>query len=308
MLQVYGSSVRHSGLALGHERLVRNVGLALIACVLLGGCAASLKQFPEVSANFPAELKQKDAAFATALAEMAKSSANSVAIRNKLIDERLRVMDIHFAEFQRTLARENVSVNFGVATAQVVLGAAGALVHETASQILSATSGALAGTHQAFSKAALFEQTMSALLAQMIAARNSILVKIMEGRGQGIDEYPLPAATRDLEAYYFAGSLPGAVVATSADAKVKNDEAEKNLKALRVNTFSESESKASIQAYIWPGGDTTKTPDAAKAKAVTAWIDNSPVKGLPIANFLTNKDLEDLRAKMIRDLSIPQRR
>lgn len=283
-------------------------GICVLFVALTATGCAGLKQFPDTATDFKLDLKTKDPAYSAALDEMSKSGADPVAIRNRMIEERLRVIDIRFAEFQQALSRENVTANFGVAAAQVVIGGAGALVHETASQILSAVSGALAGTQQAYSKAALFEQTMSALLAQMIAARNSVLVKIVDGRGKGIDEYPLSAAASDLEAYYFAGSLPGAVVATSADAKVKNDDAEKKLDSLRANKFSESESKARIQAFIYPpDGDSNRTPDAKNRKAVEDWI-NSPkssVKGLPIANFLTNPDLDDLRMRMIRELSIP---
>jgi hypothetical protein len=283
----------------------RKICILLFVAVTATGCAG-LKQFPDTGTDFKLDLKAKDPAYADALEAMSKAGANPIDIRNRLIEERLRVIDIHFAEFQQALARENVTANFGVAAAQVVIGGAGALVHETASQILSAVSGALAGTQQAYSKAALFEQTMSALLAQMIAARKSVLVKIVDGRGKGIDEYPLSAAASDLEAYYFAGSLPGAVVATSADAKVKNDDAEAKLKALRSNVFSESDSKARIEAFVAPSGNPTK-PDPARLKAVEDWIDKSPVKGLAITNFLTNKDLNDLRMKMIRELSISER-
>jgi hypothetical protein len=274
--------------------------------VLIASSCAGLRQFPDATTNYAQELKSEDPEYASALDAMSKPSANTVAIRNRMIDERLRVLDIRFAEFQQAITRENVSANFGVAVAQVVLGGAGALVHETASQIISAVSGAIAGGHQAYSKAALLDQTMSALLAQMIAARNSILVKIVAGRGKGIDEYPLSVAARDLEAYYFAGSLPGAIVATSADAKVKNDDAEKSLASLRSNAFNESDSKARIQAFIWPpNGDISATPDPERLKSAQVWIENSAVKGLPLANFVTNEDLEELRAKMILDLSIP---
>ncbi len=291
------------------EGMVAWRGVCILFVALMTTGCAGLKQFPDTATDFKADLIAKDPAYATALDTMAQSGADKVAIRNRMIEERLRVIDLRFGEFQRALSRENVTANFGIATAQIVIGGAGALVHETASQILSAISGALAGTQQAYSKAALFEQTMSALLAQMIAARNSVLVKIVEGRGKGIDEYPLSAAARDLEAYYFAGSLPGAIVATSADAKVKNDAAETKLDSLRSNVFNASESKTRIQAFIFPpDGDTAKPSDAANLKSVQNWIESSSVKDLPIANFLTNKDLEELRTKMIRDLSIPQRR
>lgn len=272
---------------------------------LVAGCAG-LKQFPDASKDFAADLVKDDAAYAKALQDSAKPRADPVAIRNHMIDERLRVMDIKFTEYIQALARENVSVNFGVAVAQVGIGGAGALVSETASQILSAVSGGLAGGQQAYSKSALFEQAMPALLAQMIAARKSILVKILAGRGSSIDNYPLSVAAQDLEAYFVAGSLPGAFLATSADAKVKNDQAEKTLDKYRTNSFTNDTAAQRIRAFVRPPNGKSGDPvNAANLEKVQKWIEASPVKGLAIANFLTNPDLADLRNKMISDLSIP---
>jgi hypothetical protein len=276
--------------------------------VMATGCAG-LKQFPEATIDFNEILYKKDPGYAVAISKISKPNSDKVTIRNRMIDERLRVIDIYFGEFQKALSRENVTANFGVAVAQVLVGGVGSLTTETISQILSATSGGLVGAQQAYSKSALFEQTMPALLAQMIAARKSILAEIMEGRKKSIVKYPLSAAARDIEAYYFAGSVPGAILATSADAKVKNDMAESRLESLRSNVFDDSESKELIQAFIYPpDGDSSKSPDSDNLKAVKNWIKESPVKGLPIANFLTNKELEPLRENMIQDLSIQKRR
>ena len=46
-------------------------------------------------------------------------------------------------------------------------------------------------------------------------------------------------ARTDLDAYYFAGSLPGAILATAADAKVKEEDAEILLRPLTAEAFSQ---------------------------------------------------------------------
>ena len=218
----------------------------------------------------------------------------------------MRVIDLNFKEFKRGLAQEGVAADFGIALVQLGLGGAGALVSETASQILSAASGSLAGAQEAYSKAALYEKTVSALLAQMIASRKAVLVNIFTGRTKGIDEYPLPAAVGDLEAYAYAGSLPGAVIATAADAKVKNDQAEDKLAELRETIFGEDESGKKIRAFIRPpDGKPSDTVNQANLDKVSDWIDRSPIAGLPIANFLTDPRLKTLRERAIRDIPIP---
>ena len=208
--------------------MMKKTWLPVLAVVLaLSGCAG-LQQFPAIPEDIPTVLDARDKEF-TKVLEAIKKEGNpdkKKSIRNEEIDKRLRVIDINFRDFEMKLAKENVWVDFGVAVAQVGVGGGGALVSESASQILSAVSGGMAGAQQAYGKAALFDRAMPALLAQMIASRKDILVLIYEGRRRSIEEYPLSNAVRDIEGYYFAGSLPGAVVATSADAKVKNDKAE----------------------------------------------------------------------------------
>lgn len=219
---------------------IYGAAVLLIAVLTLGGCAG-LKQFPSTSTDYVGDLKKLDDDYGKALDEIKKVAADpekQKRIRNLEIDRRLRVIDRNFDEFRKGLSKENVTVDFVTSVVEVGVGGAGALVAGTASQILSAASGGLAGAQQAYSKAALFDKTLSALLAQMIAGRKAVLVTIYEGRAQGIDNYPLSAAVQALDAYAFAGSLPGALVATSADATIKKNQADKEIKTLIVGIVS----------------------------------------------------------------------
>ena len=144
----------------------------------------------------------------------------------------------------------------------------------------------------------------------MIASRKAIRVKILEGMTKNINEYTLMEADHDIESYYFAGSLPGAVVATSADAKVKNDEAEDRLATFRENTFTESESAERLRAFLRPPDGNSGTPvNPANQSKLRNWIDTDPdaaaIVGLPFANFFTNRKIEELRLRAIKDLNIP---
>jgi hypothetical protein len=274
----------------------------------VGGCVG-LQQYPKVSTSAETDLTTRDADYLQVLARIAEAGSpeKQKQLRNEAIDKRLRVIDLNFQDFETALAKENVRADFGIAAVQVGLGAAGALVSETASQILSAVSGGLAGTQAAYGRAALFNQAFPALLAQMIASRNAVLVLIYEGKTRTLEEYPLATAIRDLDAYYFAGSLPGAVVATSADATAKNAAAEDRLAKFRVAVFGEDDSAKKIRAFIRPPDGKQSDPvNAANLKKVEDWIEQSPVvKDLPIANFLSDPRLKDLRERAIRDIPIP---
>ena len=149
----------------------------------------------------------------------------------------MAVIDAYFKEFQDGLVKENVRVEFGLALVGIGVGAAGALVPQTASQILSAVSGGLAGAQAAYGKAVFYDKAMSALLAQMQAGRKTVAVQIFERWNQGLDQYPMWMAKTDLDAYYFAGSLPGAILGTAADAKVKEAQADEQITLVRNAEF-----------------------------------------------------------------------
>jgi len=207
--------------------------LAVLVLSSLGGCAG-LRQFPEVSPNPEQALHDFDAGYEKALVQIYEADGNPPTtnaeqqkrIRNKLIETRMAVIDAHFREFETGLVKENVGIELGISLLGVGVGAAGSLVTETASQILSAVSGGLAGAQAAYSKSVLYDKAMAALLAQMRASRKAMAAQIFQRWTLDMEHYPLWVARTDLDAYYFAGSLPGAILATAADAKTKENQAD----------------------------------------------------------------------------------
>lgn len=221
--------------------MTKGLLLALIFAIGLGGCAG-LRQFPEVTKAYDVALRDLDADYATTVDQIYGKNpvdpAEAKRIRSGMIERRMAVIDAHFKEFQAGLVKENVRAEFGIALLAVGVGAAGSLVAETASQILSAVSGGLAGAQAAYGKAVLYDKAMSALLAQMHAGRKTVAAQIFQRWNQDLDQYPMWMARTDLEAYYFAGSLPGAILGTAADAKVKETQADEQIKLVRSSEFT----------------------------------------------------------------------
>jgi hypothetical protein len=209
-------------------------GLLLVLVVAFGlvGCAG-LRQFPETSQDTKA-LETLDEEYNKALVKAYGTVDEPKAvdatlrrdIRNRLIEGRMAVIDAHFKTFEAGLVKENVRVDFGLALVGIGVGAAGSLVAQTASQILSAVSGGLAGAQAAYGKSVLYDKALSALVAQMHAGRKAIAAQIFQRWALDIEKYPMWMARTDLDAYYFAGSLPGAILSTAADAKTKEVQAD----------------------------------------------------------------------------------
>ena len=293
--------------------MTRSWLIVFFAAFSLVGCTA-LDQFPQQVAqeiegaertnSYATTLKQLDPDYAAALEAIKKNSSNpeeQKRIRNEEIDRRLAVIDANFTKFKKKLAQESVKVDFGVSLLGVGVGGAGALGAETASQILSAVSGGLAGAQAAYGKAALYDKALSALLQQMIAGRNTILAEIYKGRTRGIDEYPLSAAAHDLDAYYFAGSLPGAIVGTSADAQVKNAEAEIQIAKALSGEFVKDTAGDKVRKFWKPDGTNIDSGNAARIKK---WMVDNNVDSLSITFFMRSDLFADARAQAVKDLGL----
>lgn len=261
--------------ARGVERVFFGLA-ALVIVTWLAGCTG-LQQFPATPERYSKALTVLDKDYANALAKIYPDDSTrvedskAIQIRNHLIEMRMAVIDAHYRKFVAGLAREDVGVEFGTSLIGIGVGGAGALVSETTSQILSAVSGGLAGAQSAYGKAVLYDRAMTALIAQMDASRAAIATQIFQRWSAGIDSYPLWLARGDLEAYAFAGSLPGAIVATAADAKVKEQEAFKIVSKTVATREAFSQEAVKERASL---ADRIAALSAADAKALLDQMEN----------------------------------
>jgi hypothetical protein len=287
--------------------------LALVVACAFVGCAG-LRQFPEGPPNndHARALQELDKEYADTVDRVYKHQSSNASqqarmARNEFLERRMAVVDAYYKEFQAGLVKENVRVDFLIALVGIGVGGAGALASETASQILSVVSGGLAGGQAAYSKSVLYDKAMSALLAQMQASRKAVAAEIYQRWNEDIDQYPMWMARTDVEAYAFAGSLPGAILATAADAKVKDAQAEDKLARLRSNPFAEDESSIAIARFLRPpDGKRSDQVNRANASKLRQWIDkDAKLAGLPFANFITNPELRAERERAIKEIPIP---
>ena len=162
-----------------------------------------------------------------------KSEEERMNIRNAFIEMRLAVIDVRFQDWIRELAGEDAYFSIGVDYAEIGIGGIGTLATGGVSQVLSAISTGLASAQSSYSATALHDQTIVALAAQMHANREDIAKnRIFKRWHFDTMKYPLWVARQDLEAYQFAGSLPGAIAATLSDAQSKAEQVKRDDLAL----------------------------------------------------------------------------
>jgi len=247
--------------------------LALVIALMLGGCAG-LQQYPETTKDYKTALRDLDPAYQAALVQIyaADSEQKKKDIRNQLIEERMAVIDSLYETFEASLTKESVGAQFAIALAGIGVGAAGSLASAGASQMLSAVSGGLAGAQAAYDKSVFYDRAFSALVAQMRAGRKAVAAQIFSRWSLGIDQYPVWLARTDLQAYIFAGSLPGAIVSTASDASVEDQQAEEKIDALFTAQVVEDDvqkRKVGINRYV---RERAKANDKEKLDAIATLL------------------------------------
>lgn len=195
---------------------------ASVLCLLATGCAA-LKGYPETSSDPGAELTVLAKYFQPNYIQGCIDKQDNLErrrCRDEIVNGRIRAIDLHFNAFQKELFKGGVTGNIAVDWAVLALSATGAVAGTAATKAaLAAASGGLVGAKGSFDKNAYFEKTMPVILSRMIAERKKVLATIREGMaGDSIEEYPLHRALIDVEDYYSAGTLPGAIMAVAEDA------------------------------------------------------------------------------------------
>ncbi len=198
----------------------------LIAALTLGGCAAALQGFPDRVADTETELTALEPFMSTDAIKNYKAATGDAKklLRDEYVNARITAINLHFGEFERDLFQEGVGSGIGTDWIKLALGGAGA-VYAGASQALSAATVGIEGAKASFDKQAFFENTITTLFAAMDANRKTVLVKIREGLGQPVASYPLTQAMADLEDYYNAGTIPGALISINADSGAKAETA-----------------------------------------------------------------------------------
>ncbi len=151
------------------------------------------------------------------------------AYRNDVITARMLIIDVRFADFEKSMFSQQSSLKVGGDTLKSIADLGGSLtgVGQT-SQYLSAFSGAIGAAGSSVDSNVYRNKTQDAVLAMMRAERAKVRSRILNRLNLGETGYPLAAALSDLEDYYIAGSVPGALAAITADAgqqKVVADDA-----------------------------------------------------------------------------------
>ena len=222
-------------------------------------------------------------------------------LRNEIIDARIAAVDSKFWDYERSLYKQDIGV--GVGTDWVVLAITGATsVAGSAStkSALGAASTAIVGGQAAFDKRALFDKTLPALMAQMVAERETARATIRTHEQLPVTDYTWYAADSELQAFAYAGSIPGAIASIAQDAGAKTATA---IQELKQGTFAKTVAGDALRAYWKPDGTHIDADHETKLKD---WMKKNGLDTTAgsITMFLRSAELESLRARAVQELGL----
>ncbi|MGJ7570907.1 hypothetical protein ACSFBX_10270 [Variovorax sp. RB2P76] len=297
------------------------MGPVALCLIWLSGCA-SFSGAPSRPEQSPG-LETLDKAYGDTLTAYYTAIAPQTRqqVRNKFMETRAGVIDRQYAEFRGSLYAQRVGTAVGVDMATLGLNIAGVLATgERTKTAMNALSGGLIGGKASIDKNVYFDRTLPAMLSQMEGQRNTVRLRMLAGMDESTERYPLMQAAADLEEYFTAGTLGGAVSAITQQASVAEATSTAKL-AARLPNESEVTTKLKAQGFqvdrageedlasrqlmacIRPKGVINQpNQDALVAWAKLRKIDVAPPFGL--TNFLTSKSTARARVQAVKDSAL----
>jgi len=276
-----------------------------VMLIAIAGCAA-MNGYPPQVGDREKELQQlvKDYyADEVIKTYIGKSGADAKRLyRDEVVNGRIRVIDIQFISYEKSLAGERVKLDVGTDMTILALTGTSAVMpgFEVARTVLSAVAAFITGTKASIDKKVYFEKTIPVLFAKMESLRKQVLVRI---RGQlilGDDKYTLYVALADVDDYYKAGTMPAALMGIMEESGASANKADKELKEIATYNYGPDENSIKIRSYWRHGGKA----DPERAKIINYLInkyvedDEKPV----IGDFINNIEFKAARQKVVEEL------
>lgn len=273
------------------SRHIKRLIFVAILTLLTGCSTMRAGGAPDPSFDLESDLQKIAAEFesATNITNFYKTrGVDRVDARNRFISGRLVQIDLQYLKFIRALTSDKQQIDAATDVALLTINLAGTLVGGTRAKTnLAAAAAAIAGTKTIIDKDFYYEKSIESLVATMNAKRKEMLVGILGGLTQSVDNYPFERALTDIHQYYLAGTLNGAIQFINAQAAQSDAE---STKALNVLYKLAVPTTAQI-------ADIAKLTDAIGAAGLTLDKAQKALKSLGVADADLPQSLEDTGGK-----------
>jgi len=227
-------------------RLFYSCQFYFLLSLIVSGCSATLGPGPErvftIDEQVTALRSIKDyASFATKVE------------RNNFITQRVFAIDIEYTQYFAKLTKERQLGTLAGDLALLGTTFAGTIVPAASTKtILSALSTAITGARTDIDQDVYITQTIQILQSQMESSRLTVRKRIMANLSLELSQYTAWQGLSDLEDYYRAGTVAGALEALAASAGANSQQAK------------------DLQNGITPDGDPVKSSKSTASGGQTA--------------------------------------
>lgn len=227
-------------------------------------------------------------------------SGKQLTYRNSYVTARMYAIDLAFSEFEAELTRERQGLGFGSTVASMGLTAAAGIVSPTTTKnILTAAASGVIGAKSAYSDEILAKQTVQILQTQMQTNRARIAALIYARLASDTTAYPLGAALSDLEEYYQAGTITGALVGVNIIVGEQSQAATDEKNTAKLLTLATDQYRMKLQSFIYPSG-TSNPPSKSNQDKVRKLL--QPGERLP--NVLGDTSYLERRKQLVEQLGL----
>jgi hypothetical protein len=266
--------------------------LSISAVVLIAGCATFQGGMPDLPFNTEEELGIVKTNLKDAASVNAYYTSPSVESRNKFIASRLVITNIEYLKYIKNLSAEESQIHSAADILVLSLDvAATAFSPATTKTILSSVSSITGGTKLAIDKNAYAGKTMSALISAMNAQRKEVLKRIVVGSAMSLNGYPFEQALSDINDYYLAGTINGALSSIQRDAAVKEANADSAI-TIAMGRRDSNFVDASVQARV---DKMLGAVDKLTDQQLFDLVSSPPVTSAEIAKAVAARDPGNLR-------------
>jgi hypothetical protein len=205
----------------------------------------------------------------------ANDMPGALAKRNEIAYRIMGDIEMSYSKFEMSLSTERAGFETGSDAAQLGMSAAATLVGASdIKNILDATLTAFQGTRTSFDKNFFQQKTTESIISQMRASRKTKQAQLITNLAKrDVGSYPWDAVWIDLVDFYYAGTVPSALVEIASNAGTKADQATKDLKTaqaeLTVTTPDQAKmAMEDMAAYLKLKTQSASAVPATAAKAV----------------------------------------
>ncbi len=290
-------------------RRIYLVGSLMCILIYMSGCV-SMAGYPERSGDVGAQLKQLDLYHDPNVFtkyDNLKNEQERRMWRDDVVFGRIRAIKLHFQVFQKTLNAERTNLNISSDFTVIGLNTAGTLIPSAATKTVLATlSGGLIGAKGSIEKNLYYEQTIPVLFSKMESMQKERLVTIQNGLRLDTTEYSLQQALVDVENYYMAGTIPGAIMGIAQTSGAESEKADDDLKSILRGKYEKDEAGDVLRTFYQ-----TNSKNKAKLEEwiandiwMQAWMDDNGTSKVSLPFFIRNRAFSEARTRAANDLDL----